>query len=167
MCSRTGQVIEDNMAHMHCMLNTTRICNIYCFSTGTIISRNASLLRYKHIACLSSFGLRVSELYHNWLMFSALESGQPRRYGEQAKVVSSGVLFLGVKWTWGEGRNSLSSGGQVTNGLCYVCTHLNGFMLWTRKALHFHLYVISVQGIFLILEQKISYGDYTRVFFFA
>jgi len=64
---RTGQVIGDKMSHVYCMLNTTRICNTYCFFTGTIVSRNASLLRHTHIACLFNFRLRVSDLYYNWL----------------------------------------------------------------------------------------------------
>jgi len=62
-CGRTGQAIENKMAHVHCMLITTRICNTFCFSIGTIVLRNASFLHSTHIACLFNFGLRVSELY--------------------------------------------------------------------------------------------------------
>jgi hypothetical protein len=47
-----------------------------------------------------------------------------------------------------------------------VSTPLNGFMSLTRKALPFYLDVNSVQGKFLSLGKKMSYGDFTRVFVF-
>ena len=37
-------------AHTH-----TQICNIYCFSTATIIRARASMLRYTYIVCLVCF----------------------------------------------------------------------------------------------------------------
>jgi hypothetical protein len=42
---RAGQATDDNMAHAHCMQDTKvykytlRICNIYCFSTATMVAR--------------------------------------------------------------------------------------------------------------------------------
>jgi hypothetical protein len=39
---RAGQATDDNMAHAHCMLDATDtliICNIYCFSTATKVTR--------------------------------------------------------------------------------------------------------------------------------
>jgi hypothetical protein len=42
---RTGQVTDDEMAHAHCMpdnwvyKHTLKICNTYCFCTGTIVAR--------------------------------------------------------------------------------------------------------------------------------
>jgi len=41
---RAGQATDDNMAYAHCMLytkgyeHTLGICNIYCFSSVTIVS---------------------------------------------------------------------------------------------------------------------------------
>ena len=43
--NRARQATDDNMAHAHCMLgnlryrNTFRICNTYCFSTATMVTR--------------------------------------------------------------------------------------------------------------------------------
>ena len=40
-----GQVTGDNIAHVHCMLDTQgynhtlRICNTYCLSTATMVAR--------------------------------------------------------------------------------------------------------------------------------
>jgi len=40
-----GQATDDNMAHSHCMLDNwgykhaLRICNTYCFSTPTVVTR--------------------------------------------------------------------------------------------------------------------------------
>jgi len=42
---RAGHATDDSMAHAHCMLDTSgykhtlRICNIYCFSTVTVVTR--------------------------------------------------------------------------------------------------------------------------------
>jgi hypothetical protein len=41
-------------AHTH-----KQICNIYCFSTGTMIRKCTSVLRYTYIACLVYFLLTV------------------------------------------------------------------------------------------------------------
>ena len=41
-------------AHIH---THTQICNIYCFSTATMIRELVSLLRKSHIACLITFYL--------------------------------------------------------------------------------------------------------------
>jgi len=37
-----GQATDDNMAHAHCWLDTWghTICNIYCFSTATVVCKN-------------------------------------------------------------------------------------------------------------------------------
>jgi hypothetical protein len=40
----------------------TQICNIYCFSTATMIRERASLLRFTCIACLISFKPGHSEV---------------------------------------------------------------------------------------------------------
>ena len=43
-CVIAGQATEDNMAHVHCMLDTSgyeyrvRISNTYCFSTATVVA---------------------------------------------------------------------------------------------------------------------------------
>jgi hypothetical protein len=45
-------------AHTHTHTHThTQICNIYCFSTATIIRELVSMLRKSHIACLIIFNL--------------------------------------------------------------------------------------------------------------
>jgi hypothetical protein len=42
---RSEQATDDNMAHAHCILDTSvykhslRICNIYCFFTATMVER--------------------------------------------------------------------------------------------------------------------------------
>jgi hypothetical protein len=42
---RVGQVTDDNMAHVLCMLDnkgyrhTLRMCNTYCISTATLVTR--------------------------------------------------------------------------------------------------------------------------------
>jgi hypothetical protein len=79
---RTGQVIGDKMAYVYCMLNTTRICNTYYFSTGTIVSRNASLLLQTHIACLLILGYASQICIIIGCMFPALEPGYARRNGD-------------------------------------------------------------------------------------
>jgi hypothetical protein len=41
---RAGQATDENMAHVHCMLdncgykNSHRLCNNYCFSTASVIT---------------------------------------------------------------------------------------------------------------------------------
>ena len=96
ICSRTGQALEDKMAHVHRMLNTTRICNIYCFSKGTIISRNASLLRYKNIAYLFNFGLRVPESYI--IIGSCFQNWSLSNLGDVANRLT---LYRRCSFPWG------------------------------------------------------------------
>ena len=47
-----AHALEHKHAHAH---THTRICNIYRFSTATIIRERASILRYTYIVCLVSF----------------------------------------------------------------------------------------------------------------
>jgi len=53
-----GQAIDDNMAHVHCMMDTQGykhtliLCNLYWFSTATCLRGRASVLRYTYTACL-------------------------------------------------------------------------------------------------------------------
>jgi hypothetical protein len=60
---RVGQATDDNIAHAHCILDTQgskhtrRICNIYCFSTATMVALtrlNVTLYVY----CLYCFKFR-------------------------------------------------------------------------------------------------------------
>ena len=55
---RAGQPTDNNMALVHCMLDTQdyehtlRICNTYCSSTATVVARTRLMLPYTYIACL-------------------------------------------------------------------------------------------------------------------
>ena len=56
--SRARQATDDNMAHAHCMvdtygyIHTLRICNTYCFSIATMVTRTRlNVTLYAH--CLS------------------------------------------------------------------------------------------------------------------
>jgi hypothetical protein len=69
--SAAGHAKDGNMAHVHCMLDTQgcihtiRICNIYCFSTATMLARKRLLVTlYTH--CLSrciSYNTRNENLW--------------------------------------------------------------------------------------------------------
>jgi len=54
---KAGQVTDDNMAHVRCMKNTygfkntLRICNTYCFSTASLVTRTR-LNVTSHLHCL-------------------------------------------------------------------------------------------------------------------
>jgi len=61
---KAAQATDDNMVHAHCVLDkegcklTLRICNIYCFSTVTMVSRTrlrVTLYVYCLSCCISSF----------------------------------------------------------------------------------------------------------------
>ena len=59
---RAGQVADDSVAHVHCMLNTKgciytfRLCNTYFFSTATVVAwTHPSVMLYVH--CLSCYYL--------------------------------------------------------------------------------------------------------------
>jgi hypothetical protein len=54
-CCEAGQVIDENMAHAHCMLDTLgykhilKSCNTYCFSTATVVAwTRLSITLYVH-----------------------------------------------------------------------------------------------------------------------
>ena len=55
---RAGQATEDNMAHAHSMLDksgyrhTLGICNIYCFSTATMVARTHLIFELQ-VLCVS------------------------------------------------------------------------------------------------------------------
>ena len=66
---KAGQGTDDNMAHAHFMLviqgykHALTKCNIYCFSTATVVARthlNITLLRYMYIAYFVQY-LAVSD----------------------------------------------------------------------------------------------------------
>jgi hypothetical protein len=58
-CCRAGQATDNNTALAHCMLYTQgytytlRICNVYCFSTVTIVRTRLNVALYLH--CLTYF----------------------------------------------------------------------------------------------------------------
>jgi len=47
---RAWQATDDNMAHVHCMLdNTLTICNVHCFAPATLVARTRlSVTLYVH-----------------------------------------------------------------------------------------------------------------------
>jgi len=57
-CCIAGQAIDDNMAHVHCMLDTwrykrtLRICNTYSFPLQKRLHEHASVLRYSTLPVL-------------------------------------------------------------------------------------------------------------------
>ena len=59
---RAAQATVDNTAHAHCMLDnkgyrhTLRICNIYCFTTATVVTRTRLVIRL-YGNCLSCWEL--------------------------------------------------------------------------------------------------------------
>jgi hypothetical protein len=71
---RAGQAADDNMAHAHCMLGIEdyryilRICNIYCFSKATVVTRTREMIRlYVHcmsIKCLIHWRCQLVILYN-------------------------------------------------------------------------------------------------------
>ena len=63
-CSRAGQPTDDNTAHAHCMLDsygyrhTLRMCDTYCFSTATMVTRTR-LNVILQVHCLSYLMLNL------------------------------------------------------------------------------------------------------------
>jgi len=57
-CCRAGQVTDDNMVHVHCVVDTygyshtLRICSNFCFFMATVVARTRFSLRYTCITCL-------------------------------------------------------------------------------------------------------------------
>lgn len=78
----------------------------------------------------------------------------------------SWVLFLGIECQGVKLNTHFHLVVRLRMGRGNVSTPLNGFMAWTKQALNFYLNVVRIQGKFLILGQKISYGDFTWVFIF-
>ena len=64
--SRTGH--KDNMAHAHCVMDTSgykhalRICNSYCFSTATMVART----RLSVTLCVYCLSFRYKKTAHVW-----------------------------------------------------------------------------------------------------
>ena len=60
---RARRATDDNMAVEHCMLDTQGyrhtliICNTYCFSTATMVTRTRLSVNYTYIACRINFGI--------------------------------------------------------------------------------------------------------------
>jgi hypothetical protein len=54
-----GQATDDNMAHAHCMLDTKgykqtlTMCNTYCLSTTTVVTRTRPNVTLCYTGCLS------------------------------------------------------------------------------------------------------------------
>jgi len=47
-----GQATDDSTAPAHCMLETPRICNTFCFSTATVVRRTrVSITLYVQNSC--------------------------------------------------------------------------------------------------------------------
>ena len=65
---RAGQATDENMAHVHCMLdikgyhNTLIMCNSYCFSTATIVAGTRLDVALYYIACLVVIKILYKEL---------------------------------------------------------------------------------------------------------
>ena len=57
-------------AHTH-----TQICNIYCFSTATIICERASTLPYTDIVCLGYFNI-IYPVHFDWIKFFILNTNK-------------------------------------------------------------------------------------------
>jgi hypothetical protein len=73
-----GQATDENMAHTHCMLDTTGYkrtltkCNTYCFSTPTIFARKRlNITLYVHFFSWSgAVNVVILMLCHSWVCYN-------------------------------------------------------------------------------------------------
>ena len=81
----TRQATNDNMAHVHCMLDTSgykhilRSCNAHCFSTTTTIARTHLNVTLTYTACLVNHSLYLQSyvsfhMYFPWHIFHILHT---------------------------------------------------------------------------------------------
>jgi hypothetical protein len=85
---RSGLATDNNMAHTNCMLgtqgykHTVGMCNIYCFSTTTMVAQTRlSVTLYAH--CLSCYVLVSVEVLHT---LEAAMCSTPSDTGERSSL---------------------------------------------------------------------------------
>ena len=101
---REGWAADANKVHAHCMLDTWgykhthTICNVYCFSTATMVARKRPIVTL-HVRCLSSLFFAESVWQQQSASLPPFSPFHNKRNVPKTYLSCRTILMLSVYWT--------------------------------------------------------------------